>query len=94
MPRQSIDSQFREFHTRNPHIFEEITKRAFALRAAGQSKIGISLIFESMRYDAAIKTLSRDFKLNNNFRSRYSRLLLDTFPTLRGVITTRTLQAA
>lgn len=44
-----------------------------------------------MRYDIAVRTLGDEFKLNNNFRSRYTRLLLRKRPEFKGFLATRAL---
>lgn len=77
-----IYERFKVFHRNNPHIFAEIVRRAEAVRSAGAKRFGIAAIFESMRYDTAIRTLSQDYKLENNFKPYYARLLAVKYPEL------------
>ena len=43
---------------------------------------------------AAIESKGNQWKINNDYRSRYSRMLLDWNPQLRGVLDTRELRSA
>lgn len=92
----SIDARFKVFHADNPRVYEDLEKRALGLVAAGRTKFGIGLLWESMRFDAAMKVQTQqanDFKLNDHFRSRYARLLIERNPALAGVLETRTLRS-
>ena len=90
----SIDARFKLFHADNPHIYRELQRRAQALLDRGAKRIGIAAIVEAMRYDAAIESKGDQWKINNDYRSRYSRMLLDWNPQLRGVLDTRELRSA
>lgn len=90
----SIDEAFRAFHTANPHVYAEIERRALALHRVHAVRVGIGAIVEAMRYDFALKTKGGEFKVNNNFRSRYARLLVADHPELRDVVELRELRSA
>lgn len=88
-PRSPIERRFADFHARNHHILRELERRALALYHRGVTRISIALLWESMRYDALVRSDSRDYRLNNDYRALYARLLIDRNPQLAGVIETR-----
>lgn len=81
-PTTPIEREFVAFHQENPHIYAELERRALALLARGLPRIGLKMIWESMRY-AAIEAHGADaWKLNNNFTALYARLLRARRPEL------------
>ena len=67
---------FWEFHKANPHVYTALRRLALGLLGRGRSKWGIGGLFEVMRWRHAMVTEGDDFKLNNNFRAYYARLLM------------------
>jgi hypothetical protein len=53
------------------------------------------MLFEVMRWNWFMTTTDpdSDFKLNNNYRSRYARKLMDEYPELDGIFEVRELKA-
>lgn len=90
----TIQAQFEEFHAANPHVYKEIVRMALQWKNMGKNCLGIGRVFEVLRWNAAISTSSVDFKLNNNYRSRYVRMIEDQEPDLVGIFRTRVLQSA
>ena len=90
-----IESKFKEFHEDNPKVYRDLVKMCRAYRAKGNTeKIGIGMLFEVLRWHRYIKTNSGDkFKLNNNFRSRYARKIMDENPDLKDIFNTRDLRS-
>lgn len=92
---ESIQQKFERFHRTNPHVYEELRRMAFDLKAKGHAKIGIGMLFEVLRWNHYINTTDTSgFKLCNNYRSRYARMIMDREPTLRGIFSTKSLTAA
>ena len=90
----TVTDRFLEFHESNPQVYRELVSRARALQRAGHDHIGIGMLFEVLRYKSMIKTSDPSgFKLNNDYRSRYARLIMDRESDLRGFFHTRTLSA-
>jgi hypothetical protein len=84
---------FAKFHAENPEVMERLVAMARKYREAGISR-GIGYFFEVMRHERIMA--SRDaqgFKLNNNFRSRYARLIERKCPDLVGFFRKRRLTA-
>ena len=76
----SIDFKFREFHAANPQVFLALERLAARWFARGKRKCGVGALWEVMRWEMALSTEGDDFKLNNNYRSRYVRLLIKHHP--------------
>ena len=86
-----IQEAFQKFHTDNPHVYDELVALARGLVAAGHRLIGIGMLFEVLRWQQMLATTGDTFKLNNNYRSRYARLIMDREIDLRYVFETRRL---
>lgn len=87
------DIKFGEFHRKNPRVYMELEALAEEAHRAGKRKIGIGMLFEVVRWNNLLQTTDVDFKLNNNYRSRYARLLMDNRPHLQGMFETRELKS-
>ena len=81
-PPSVIDAAFWKFHRENPKVYEKIINLAERAKAQGRSKIGMKMIFEVIRWEHLIETNAEDFKLNNNYTSRYVRILERDRPEL------------
>ena len=74
--QQTIQEKFEQFHEDNPRVYKLLVLFTLAARRAGWERYGISSIFERVRWHLSIETHDKDgFKLNNNYRSRYARML-------------------
>lgn len=90
---QPLDVLFSEYHERNPHVYELFKRFAMQARNAGRRRFGAKAIMERVRWYAEIETHGGDgFKVNNNFTSRYARMLIDEYPEFKGFFETRRLQ--
>lgn len=75
-------------------VYEEVIRRARALRGRGFRHFGIKALWEAIRYDRAIQLgPNAGFKINNNFHSRMARLVMDRCPDLADFFETRELKA-
>ena len=92
----SLEAAFDEFHRRNPWVYDALVRLARDLRSRGRERVGIGMLFEVLRWQWALATTdaSSDFRLNNNYRSRYARLIMDNEADLDGMFETRKLTAA
>lgn len=87
----TLEQQFEQFHAANPHVYAAL--RRLALDAAGRGRrLGIAMLFEVLRWHYAMHTAdaASEWKLNNNYRAFYARLLMDQEPELRNYFETRT----
>lgn len=72
------DIAFLDYHSANPHIFAAFAAAALQLRARGITHYGAKAIFEHIRFETAIRAGTDVLKINNNYTSRYARLLMAT----------------
>ena len=90
----TIERRFRAFHEANPHVYQCLLRGARKLRRAGWEHYGIAALYEGLRYEAALRTAGDDWKLNNDFRCCYARMLMEREPELAGFFSTRARRAA
>jgi hypothetical protein len=81
---KTIDERFAEFHAANPQVFELFAKFARELREAGLEKGSAELIVQRIRWHAAVVTRGDSFKINDHYRARYARPLVETCPEFAG----------
>jgi hypothetical protein len=97
-PEDTIQAKFEEFHRAHPEVYGKVVEMAWTLkqqRDAGRCKwVSIGAIWERLRSDWLFAGRdSEGYKLNNNYRSRYARLLIADFPEFAEIIETRELQS-
>lgn len=92
--RPPIAERFEAFHRENPHVADILEKLADNVVAAGCSRFGVKMLWEVMRYLLIVETKRDlgDFRLNNDYHSRYARLLIERRPEWAGKIETRQLK--
>lgn len=80
---QSTGQRFEEFHGSNLHVYEVLVRLAREwVASTGRDKVGIGALYEVARWQIAIATNDPDFRLNNNFRAYYARLIMTQEPDL------------
>lgn len=86
LPRASIQDRFEAFNRANPWVFTALHRLALDLVNRGQRKLGIGMLVEVVRWQYALSTAdpSSPFKINNDYRSRFARLLIERDPRLDG----------
>lgn len=74
----TIQEQFESFDALNPWVYDHLVELALGLRRRGRDRIGIGMLYEVLRWQYFMTTTdpASDFKLNNNYRSRYARLIM------------------
>jgi hypothetical protein len=77
------------FHRENPHVLQAIAKVCLQVQQRGRRRWSINAAFEVVRYNAAITTDHKTYKLNNNHRAFYARWLMRDVPELNGFFSTR-----
>jgi len=93
---RSIQEQFEDFHRENPQVYATLVRlaREWRVHRGRRAKIGIGALWERARWELNLHTQGSAFKLNNNLRSRYSRLISAQEPDLADLFETRQLRAA
>jgi hypothetical protein len=88
----TIQERFEMFHAQNPWVLRAYEKLATDWVAKGNKRLGIGMLTEIIRWQYGRQTTGSDFKLDNNFRSRYARLIMDRNPGWAGLFETRELR--
>jgi hypothetical protein len=90
----AIEKKFLAYHHQNPEIYDALVKLARQAKRAGKEKIGIKMLWEVMRWNRFLETNDPDrYKLNNNYPSRYARLIMDQEMDLDGLFDVRKLRS-
>lgn len=92
-PGATLDERFAAYHQANPWIARRLDEMTAELAAAGRTRVGIGMLFEVLRWEAARSTTGDPFRLNNSYRSRYARLLIERRPEWADVFELRRLAA-
>jgi hypothetical protein len=90
-----IQDRFEEFDRANPEVYSAIVKFARQAKGNGFSSYGMKSVWERMRWHFQFeKQMGDDFKLNNNYCSRYARKVMQHEADLSDFFETRRLRAA
>jgi hypothetical protein len=91
--RASIDERFTAFHHANRWVYQQLEVMTAELLLSGQTRVGMKMLIEVLRWRYFRQTFdtSSGFRLNNDYTSRYARLLLATHPEWDGVFEIRAL---
>jgi hypothetical protein len=90
----STAEQFQVFHKDNPHVYDALEDLAWEAQAKGYKRWGISGMYEILRWRGKLRTKGdKDFKLRNDFRAFYARMLLANGVVPEGFFSFRTSQA-
>lgn len=85
---------FEAFHALNPEVFTALVNLAYEwVNSTGRRQLGIGALYERSRWELMIRTRDPDYKLNNNFRAFYARLIMWHHPDLEGMFSLRASEA-
>lgn len=95
-PAPTLDERVDAFVSANPWIVDALAKLARDYVGRGHSKVGIGHLVEVLRWSYAMQTSDphSTFRINNSYRSRLARIVMQRYPDLDGVFETRELKAA
>lgn len=93
-PAATIQERFEAFHAANPWVYRAFERLTADALAHGHARVGIGMFTEVIRWQYGRRTDGDPFKVNNSYRSRYARMLLDKHPEWAGVFETRELKSA
>lgn len=90
----TIDERFKSFHEKNPHVYGILVMLARRAKNKGRTRIGMKMLYEVARWHFYINARVEDeYVLNNDYTSRYARLINDNEPDLHGIFEMRRLRA-
>jgi hypothetical protein len=82
--QSKLERAFWQFHHDNPLVYQMLVRYALEWKRYHEH-CSINLLFERVRWQYAIEVRSEDsFRLNNNHRAFYARLIEDLEADLRG----------
>ena len=93
-PDLTIAERFDQFHALNPWVLQALEALVSGWLARGHKRVGIKAAFEVIRWNYGMTTTDEPFRCNNDFTSRYARLLIERHPEWEAAIETRRLRAA
>jgi len=90
----TVREQFEVFHRLNPWVYTELDRMARELRAIGRRHLGMSCLVETLRFNFYRQTVdpNSEFKVNNNYKPHYARLLITEDPELESLFELRKLK--
>lgn len=92
---KSIEERFVEFDRLNPSVKKDLIKLARFKRAKHpRRRLRINALYEILRdrYDDIIPIEGDEYRLNNDYRSRYARAIQEECADLDGAFETRSLR--
>lgn len=91
----TIQEKFENFHAKKPEVYDYLVKTARLLKSRGHTKYGIGSIYERTRWHFEVDMdAGEEYKLNNNYRSRYVRKIIAEHKDLEKFFELRQLKAA
>lgn len=85
----SPSERFERFHTENPLVYRTIVAKAREWRAAGNGKVGMSLLYGMVRWVLALETKGDPYRVNDHYQAYYARLVMWLEPDLADIFDTR-----
>ena len=89
----TIQQKFTKFNRENPIVYRELVRLARVAKVQGLHQYGAKAMLEVLRFNFILKRQGLAFKINNNFTSRYARLINQREPDLLNFFETRKLKA-
>ncbi len=90
--RRSIQERFEEWSAARPEVEEKIVEYALRAKHAGLRTYGMKAIWERLRWHFKIDKGDHEFKLCNDYTSRYARRIMRDYPALEGFFELRELR--
>lgn len=91
-PEPTMVDKFIAFHRANPHVYVALVDAAWSAKLRGRDKYSLYTLYEVVRWNFEILTGGDEFKLNNNWRAYYARLIMYRCPGLAGFFDLREAQ--
>lgn len=85
--------RFEQFHEDNPHVYAILVNISREGKRRGISRWSIAGAFEVARYERKFSTSDETFKIRNDFKPHYARLIMAKEPDLDGFFETREMTA-
>jgi hypothetical protein len=83
--------RFENFHLHNKHVYNKLVELSRLAKRMGRDRYSIKSLWEQLRWHYLVERNDAAFKLNNDYHSRYARLIMSKERDLRGFFEIRTL---
>lgn len=80
---------FLEYHEKNPQIWEAFKTYTFKAINRGHTRLSAEFIVNIIRWESKVSAMDEDFKINNNYKSYYSRFFTNLYPTYKNLFEVR-----
>jgi len=84
-----LEREFKRFHHDHPEVYTRLVYLARDLKRRGHERAGIAMLYEVVRWQQFTVNKDGDYKLNNNYRAYYARLIMKQEADLAGFFDTR-----
>lgn len=91
--RLTIQERFDRFHTTNPWVLHSLESLTSDYIGSGNPRVGMKMLTEVLRWHYDRETTGAPFKLDNDFTSRYTRLIIERNPQWGFAFETRALRS-
>jgi hypothetical protein len=88
---ETIEQKFLRYHREHPSVYTTLVEYARRAISRGYKTLGIGFLVEIVRWSEDIPGVRERFKINNDYCSRYARLIMAQEPDLAGFFKTRQL---
>lgn len=88
----TMQAKFDKFHADNPLVFQKLLEICLDLYEQGFRRCAIGLVYERARWLHYLQTTDHDYKLSNNYKPFYSRLLMAADSRLQWFFVIRTIR--
>lgn len=89
---RTIEERFWAYHRAHPECYAKLVAACRNVLAAGRTHWSIDGAFEVVRYFRYIRPDAEAYRLNNNYRALYARLIMQREPDLAGFFEVRALR--
>lgn len=93
LSENTIQARFERFHEANPQVYTTLVALAFDLLEKGRKTYGVKSLFEVLRWHYTLNTHGEEFKMPNDYTSRYARFIMEKEPELSSFFVTRKLRS-
>lgn len=93
-PRLTIEERAERYAAANEWVLRTMIALADGYKARGAKRIGVKHLAEVIRYEHGRATNGDTFRFNNDYSSRFARMIIAARPDLAELIETRELKAA
>lgn len=87
LPNNETDRKFQEFHKKNPEVYKHFVRITREAHNKGKKTLSIWLVANVVRWYVNMNTEdpNSEFKISNDYLSRYARLIMRQEPDLDGI---------